>query len=172
MQKVKPLFDEVIQRLPDEEQFQIKGTFVIHYRDVVIKYWASNGPILRPLLGPEPDFTVINGDGNCTYAFGDSIEHSIYYLTIVLDKLSQESDDYIKGLFAHEFAELSFPWRIIKEHETELLKLEPRARNVRINQLTKKDAQTGTSEYQEHENLVNQEAIRLGFQKEITALEN
>ena len=70
-------------------------------------------------------------------------------------------------LKSHEFAELSFPWRICKEHEIELQKLEPLARDVRINQLTKKDAQTGTLEYQEHENLVNQEAIRLGFEKEI-----
>ena len=172
LQKVKPLYEDVIQRLPDEEQFQIKGFFVFNYRDEVIKYWALNGPILRSLLGPEPDFTISDRDGNCTFAFGDSIEHSVYYLTIVLDKLSQKSDDYIKGLFAHEFAELSFPWRVIKEHETELQKLKPLEKNVRINQLTKKDAQTGTSEYQEHENLVNQEAIRLGFEKEIKVLES
>ncbi len=171
IQKVKPLFEEVIQRLPDEEQFQIEGHFIIHYRKEVIKYWKINGPSLKLLLGTLPDFTITNRDGNCAYALDDSIDHSIYYLTIVLDKLSQKSDDYIRGLFAHEFAELSFPWRVIKEHETELQKLKPLERNVRINQLTKKDAQTGTLEYQEHENLVNQEAIRLGFEKEIKELE-
>ena len=171
-QRVKPLFEEVIQRLPDEEQFQIEGHFIIHYRKKVIEYWKINGPSIKLSLGTLPDFTITKRDGNCAYLFRDSIENSIYYLTIVLDKLSQQSDDYIKGLYAHEFAELSLPWRTIKEHENELQKLEPLERNARINQLTKKDAQIGTSEYQEHENLVNQEAIRLGFEKEIKVLES
>ncbi len=172
MQRVKPLYEKVIQRLPDEEQFQIRSFFVFNYRDEVIKYWALNGPILRPVLGPEPDFTVISIEGNCMFVFGDSIEHSLYYLTIVLDDFPQKSDDYIKGMFAHEFAELSFPWRTIKEHQNELQKLGKNARKVRINQLTKIDVKVGTQEYFEKEKLINQEAIRLGFQKEITALEN
>ena len=172
MQRVKPLFDEVIEGLPDEEQFQIKGRFVIHFRSEVIKYWSEIGSVLKPLLGTVPDFIITSRDGNCTYTFGDSIEHSLYYITIVLDELPKKSDDYIKGLFAHEFAELSFPWRTIKEHRNELQKLRNKAKDVRINQLTKKDSQPGTPEYHEHEKLVNQEAVRLGFQKEITALEN
>ena len=172
MQRVRPLFEEIIQRLPDEEQFQILGNFAIHYRKEIVEYWSKIGPVIKPLVGVIPNFTVINRDGNCTYALGDSIAHSFYYLTVVIDKFPQKSDDYIKGLFAHEFAELSFPWRTIKEYQNELQKLGNKAREIRINQLTKKNSQPGTSEYHEHEKLVNQEAGRLGFQKEIAALEN
>ncbi len=172
MQRVKPLYEEVIQRLPDEEQFQIKGCFVINYLNEIIDFWLKFGPRIKLVLGDAPDFTIINRDGNCTFAFGDSIEHSLYYLTIVLDNLPQKSDDCIKGLFAHEFAELSFPWRIIKEHQNELQKFGKNARKVRISQLTKNYVKVGTPEYFEKEKLINQEAIRLGFQKEITALEN
>ena len=172
MQRVKPLFDEIIYRLPDAEQFQIPCNFAIHYRKEILDYWSKIGPTIKQLVGSIPDFTVSNRDGNCTYAMGNSISNSVYYLTIVLDNFPQKSDEYIKGLFAHEFAELSFPWRIIKEHQNELQNLRLKAREVRINQLTKKDSHPGTLDYEEHEKLVNQEARRLGFQKEIFALEN
>ena len=58
------------------------------------------------------------------------------------------------------------------ENWDSLKKMKPKARLVRENQLTKVmyDEPEG-KEYQEHETEVNNEAIRLGFQKEIEALE-
>ena len=40
-----------------------------------------------------------------------------------------------------------------------------------MNKFTKSTSGPGSKEYQEHEDEVNNEAIRLGFQKEIEALE-
>ena len=67
---------------------------------------------------------------------------------------------------------MSYPFRMYMENWDSLKKMKPKARLVRENQLTKVmyDEPEG-KEYQEHEVEVNNEAIRLGFQKEIDALE-
>ena len=48
--------------------------------------------------------------------------------------------------------------------------MKPAARPVMYAKWTKDNAVLGSKEYQEHEDDINNEAIRLGFQKEIDAL--
>ncbi|MEX2059631.1 MAG: hypothetical protein WD966_01030, partial [Nitrosopumilaceae archaeon] len=109
-------------------------------------------------------------DGNCTYLFGETVDKSFYIITIIIDDLEHKSDDYIKGLIAHELAELSYAWKIAEDNLESLKKLKPRARLVRMNQITNQDEPTTSKKYGEHEVTINQEGIRLGFEKEIKAL--
>ena len=54
----------------------------------------------------------------------------------------------------------------------ELKKMKPKARKVMMNKLTKFTDDADSEEYQKHEDEVNNEARRLGFEKEIEELES
>jgi hypothetical protein len=64
-----------------------------------------------------------------------------------------------------------YPFRKLQENWDSIKKMKPKARQVRMNQLTKSMDDPGSKKYQEHEAEVNNVAIGLGFQKEIDALE-
>ena len=163
------LHDEVVERLPDEEQFKITGMIRFDTRQTALEFWQQ----FRHQWGHAPDFRV-NLDGNCEYSYRWSDERidDRYIITIIVDDLDSKTDEYIKGLIVHELSEMSYPSRKLQENWDSLKKMKPKARHVRENQLTKVmfDEPEG-KEYQEHEVEVNNEAIRLGFQKEIDALE-
>jgi hypothetical protein len=166
-QRIKLLLDEVIQKLPNEKQFQMNGQIAFNPREDAETFWNTIGA----QMGLKPQLRQRHVDGNCAYLFGETIDQSMFIITIIIDDLMQRSDDYIKGLIVHELAELSYAWKITEENRESLKKLKPKARQVKMNQITKQDEPTTSSEYAEHEVAVNQEGIRLGFAKEINALD-
>ena len=168
--RIMSLLDEVVERLPDEEQFKIIGMIRFDTSQTALEFWQQ----FRHKWGHAPDFRL-KLDGNCQYSYGTderSRAGDRYIITIIVDYLDSRTDDYIKGLIVHELSEMSYPFRMYMENWDSLKKMKPKARHVRENQLTKVmfDEPEG-KEYQEHEVEVNNEAIRLGFQKEIDALE-
>ena len=165
--RIKSLLDEVVERLPDEEQFKITGMIRFDTRQTALEFWQQ----FRHQWGHAPDFRV-RLDGNCEYSYKWSDERidDRYIITIIVDYLDSRTDDYIKGLIAHELSEMSCPYRKLQENWDTLKKMKPAARPVMYDKWTKANAVLGSKEYQEHEDDVNNEAIRLGFQKEIDAL--
>jgi len=167
-QRLKSCLENVIQRLPDEEQFQMKGQILFNTRQQAIEFWNTIGP----KLGFGPDFRHYNRDGNCTYFIGLDVENLMYVITIIVDNLESRSDDYLKGLIAHELSEMSYNWNTVQKEKPTLMKMKPKARQIKMDQITKQNAEPGSKEYDEAEKNVNDEARRLGFQKEIDELEN
>ena len=166
--RIKSLLDEVVERLPDEEQFKITGMIRFDTRQTASEFWQQ----FRHKWGHAPDFSRVERDGNCEYSFSYSDRaDSRYIITIIVHDLDSRTDDYIKGLIVHELSEMSYPFRMYMENWDSLKKMKPKARLIMENRLTKVmyDEPEG-KEYQEHEVEVNNEAIRLGFQKEIEAL--
>ncbi|HVZ62362.1 MAG TPA: hypothetical protein VG896_01605 [Candidatus Nitrosotalea sp.] len=164
--RIIELFDQVATKLPNEEQFEIPGEIHFLTKQGAIEYWD----MMNPKIGTSTDFRRYNKDGNCTYAMNEKTERYLFYITIITDDLESKSDDYIKGLIAHEISEMSYTWRVLQDNKENLKKLKPKARQVRFNQITKQNAAIGTKDHQERENDVDNEARRLGFSKEIDAL--
>ena len=167
--RIMSLLDEVVERLPDDEQFKIIGMIRFDTRQTASEFWQQ----FSQQWGHAPDLSRVERDGNCEYHFSYSNRaDSRYIITIIVNDLDSRTDDYIKGLIVHELSEMSYPFRMYMENWDSLKKMKPKARHVRENQLTKVmyDEPEG-KKYQEHEAEVNNEAIRLGFQKEIDALE-
>ena len=165
--RIMSLLDEVVERLPDEEQFKITGMIRFDTRQTALEFWQQ----FRHQWGHAPDFRV-NLDGNCEYSYRWSDERidDRYIITIIVDDLDSKTDEYIKGLIVHELSEMSYPSRKLQENWDSLKKMKPKARQVMMNKWTKSTDHAESKEYQEHEDEVNNEAIRLGFQKEIDAL--
>ena len=166
--RIMSLLDEVVERLPDEEQFKIIGMIRFDTRQTALEFWRQ----FRHKWGHATDCRV-NLDGNCEYSFKWSDERidDRYIITIRVDDLESKTDEYIKGLIVHELSEMSYPFRKLQENWDSLKKMKPKARQVMMNKFTKSTSDPGSMQYQEHEDEVNKEAIRLGFQKEIEALE-
>ena len=159
------LLDEVVERLPDEEQFKITGMIRFDTRQTASEFWQQFGH----QWGHAPDFSRVGRDGNCEYYFSYSNRaDSRYIITIIVNDLDSRTDDYIKGLIVHELSEMSYPFRMYMENWDSLKKMKPKARLIMENRLTKVmfDEPEG-KEYQEHEVEVNNEVIRLGFKKEM-----
>ena len=174
VKRIMSLLDEVVERLPDEEQFKITGLIVIDTKQIAMGLWN----IWRHqwnTAGPDFNLDLV---GNCQYQPAGSFNNldkraradDRYVITIIVDNLESKTDDYIKGLIAHELSEMSCPYRILQENWDTLKKMKPAARPVMYAKWTKDNAVLGSKEYQEHEDDINNEAIRLGFQKEIDAL--
>ena len=166
--RITSLLDEVVERLPDEEQFKIAGMIRFDTRQTALEFWQQ----FRHKWGHAPDFSRVERDGNCEYRFSYSDRaDDRYIITIIVNELDSRTDDYIKGLIVHELSEMSYPFRKLQENWDSLKKMKPKARQVMMNKFTKSTSGPGSKEYQEHEDEVNNEAIRLGFQKEIDTLE-
>ena len=174
VKRIMSLLDEVVERLPDEEQFKIKCRLIIFPRQIVMELWKLYSPIWK-IAGPDFNLDLV---GNCQYHPAGSFNNldkrdradDRYVITIIVDNLESKTDDYIKGLIAHELSEMSCPYRILQENWDTLKKMKPAARPVMYGKWTKANAVPESKEYQEHEDDINNEAIRLGFQKEIDAL--
>ena len=167
-QRLMSLLDEVVERLPDEWQFKTTGMIRFDTRQTASEFWQQ----FRHKWGHAPDFSRVERDGNCEYRFSYSDRaDDRYIITIIVDDLDSRTDDYIKGLIVHELSEMSYPFRKLQENWDSLKKMKPKARQVMMNKFTKSTSGPGSKEYQEHEDEVNNEAIRLGFQKEIDTLE-
>lgn len=169
--RVQPLLDEIIRRLPDEPQFlNVQGNIFIGTRDMVIEYWEfihstfATNVNFREIL--DPDNNRISPDGYCQYPLDND---QSYAITIIVDRFNEQTDNYIRGVIAHEFSEFSLAWNTFTDHRDELQSdsisipnpLDSLLNNVSLN----------SAQYHEHERRVNEEARRLGFQEEIDALE-
>ena len=165
--RIRPLLDDVIIRLPAEEQFGMKGMIAFNTREQSVEIWDK----LKSQFGMAPDLKPINRDGNCFFTISELVEDAMFYIIIIIDDLENRSDDYIKGLIAHELAEMSHPWKLTRKEIPRLRKMKPKARQIFLNKLTKQDFDANSIEYREHEIAVNNEAKRLGFEKEIETLE-
>ena len=179
-QRMNRLLHNVVRRLPEEEQFMpwankkthdsVVAEFLIGTRLLLGKCWydlsrGDTSMFMENGLGFMPD-TLQNmmrisslapdcmrqlWDNHCAY----DLEIPFYAVTIVTDEtptkhnklqtLPEKSDDYIIGLIAHAISQMSYPWR---------------ERQVMMGLL---DSHT--------EDSVMGEARRLGFRKEIDALE-
>ena len=174
------LLEEVIQRLPDEPQFKasVNSLFLFENRYGATEFWNKMGPKwghAPTLARRNKDGEVVAlRDGNCEFAFleNNSQLGVTYIITIVVDELDGRTDGYIKGLIVHELSEMSSMFRIVQKNFDELNKMKPKARQVMMNKLTKSTDDADSEEYQKHEEEVNNEARRLGFEKEIDALED
>ena len=176
VKRIKPLLDEVVERFPDEEQFKIKCIIIIRPTQIAMELWKHLLPGVHFPLGLV---------GNCHFAPGGSIynldkrswsastnwrKNDWYIITIIVDNLESKTDDFIKGLIAHEFAHMSYPYRKRQENWDSLKKMKPKARNVMMDKWLKNNWVPGSKEERELEDETDNEAIRLGFQKEIDAL--
>ena len=167
--KLISLLDDVVERLPNEWQFKTIGMIRFDTRQTALEFWQQ----FRHKWGHAPDFRL-KLDGNCQYSYGTderSRAGDRYIITIIVDYLDSRTDDYIKGLIVHELSEMSYTCRKLLENLDSFKKMKPKARQVMMNKFTKSTSGPGSKEYQEHEDEVNNEAIRLGFQKEIDTLE-
>ena len=166
-QRLKTLLEDVILRLPDEEQFHMRGQILFNTREQAVKFWA----VIGPKVGVATDLRPYNRDGNCFYFVAEKVENSSFIITIIVDKLEFRSDDYIKGLITHELSEMSYAWKTFQKEMPTLKKMKAKARQIKIEQITKQGINTDSKEYAEHEQYVNDEARRLGFQEEIDKTE-
>ena len=173
------LLDEVVERLPDEEQFKITGLIRFDTRQTALDFYEKNRTTfwkhLHPSLELERPAVQWEGfNGNCQYVY-DTSERSRaideYFITIIIDYFDNKTDDFIKGVIAHELAEMSYAFRKMQENWDSLKKMKPDSRLVWMDKWTKYNPDPYSKQYQEHEANVDNEAIRLGFQKEIDTLE-
>ena len=91
-------------------------------------------------------------------------------IDIVIDRHTVfRSDDYVKGVIIHEIVEFTTKGAVWKEHKDEIKKVED------IIKVIKKYLKSGyyppSKEYAEHEEIVNREVKRLGFEKEVAVIE-
>jgi len=166
--KVRPLLDDVIIRLPDEPQFQTKGDI----------FFASKSRVIENLKTMEfPEYIIsqwmVNGsDGQCVTKMASTGDIDSYYISIITNHFHAVCDDYIKGLIIHELLHMSYYWKVLQEKKPQIEKLSPKAKIVRLNQIGRTSVEIGSDAYDEKEKHVNAEAKRLGFEKEIDALEH
>jgi len=168
--RLTSLLDEVIKKLPDEDWFKIKGLIMFVTRQKGIEYWCREGKN----WGSKPDFSSgTNGSAKVKWMLlkKNKMAEGKYIITIIIDDLDSKTDEYIKGLMIHELSEMTDPFRKLAENWDSFKKMKPKAIMVMMDKLTNAGAGDFESkEYREHEDNINNECIRLGFQKEIDAL--
>ena len=192
--RLSRLIDKVVQKLPDEEQFCIVHAIWLHTKESFIEsaeeylrknphassvkqtvyelktsmmLWQQNiDPVCKALkeIGSGPDGfcfflpafkkTGDMGDSNCA-------------ISLIADHYEYRIDYHIMGVIAHELAEMSYKWRMLKKDIPNMIKMKDKGRNARFRQLTQSGLPGGSDEYYKHEELPNNEARRLGFGKEI-----
>ena len=186
--RLQSLLDDLVSRLPDEKQFQTRGIIGFAKSEDMIKYWNSfsQGGILgkniREMVaaGYSDVFTTKPGD-ICSYFIfiptdqigplrpqkdikwgsgtGPILPHKCTTIT-------NYSDDMIKGLIIHGISNMSYSWNLLQQEKSNLIKLSPKEKEVRINQILGNDLENPSYEYFEMENKISAEAVRLGFEKE------
>ena len=91
-------------------------------------------------------------------------------IDIVIDfRTMYRHPDYVKGVICHEIAEFTTKWNVLQEHKREIKKIAD-VKNV-LRKYLKSGYLPPSKEYAEHEEIVNREAKRLGFEKEIAVME-
>lgn len=155
--RIKQLFNQVITRLPDEEQFGITGTILIGPEEAIVNFYRNASSISN--FGLDPDTNFLINDGNFRFWFTEDLEDASYLITLVVDNLDEKSDDYIKGLIAYKISEWSYAWKIAREvwHES----------GEWAEHVTILNQRTPPIRSEEYERNVDEEAERLGFAQEL-----
>ena len=189
------LLDEVIKKLPDEDWFNhlkwlkvIKGKIIFTTRQNGIEYWQQIFEETPKKWRSKPDFSPgTHGfskirwqmEGEDASNLKEALEHirGEYITTIIVDDLHSFTDDCIKGLMIHELCEMTNPFRKLHANWAVLKKMHRRknrkfskAQFAMMNEWTDAPVDFESKEYREHEIRINNECIRLGFQKEIDAM--
>ena len=165
--KFQPLLDDVIRRLPDEPQFQQIDEIFFAPRSKVIEHLNS----LHPEMNISLDVTPENRDGHCQTGVSETGDISECIVSLITDFLHAMPDDYIKGIIIHEISHMSYLWKLLEKEKPSFLKLGFKAKKIRLNQIGQISIKAESKEYYEKEKLVNAEAIRLGFEKEINCID-
>jgi hypothetical protein len=93
-----------------------------------------------------------------------------YVIDIVIDlRTIYRHPDYVKGVICHELVEFSTKWNVLREHKHEIKKFSD-VKHV-IRKYLKSGYMPPSKQYYEHEEIVNREAKRLGFEKYIAVME-
>jgi hypothetical protein len=160
--RLRSLLDDVVQRLPDEEQFLIQGNIGFLTRsDAISIFKGSKG---------FPDFSMIDRVANCHVVINNKTGKIEYVMTVITDRLDRMSDSYIKGLIAHELAEMSYMVRTYRKQKPDFKKMGRKARELWSKEFLQQGAAIGSPDNLTHEANADQEAIRLGFSEEINAV--
>ena len=192
------LLDDIVQRLPDDDLFKTPGHIYFSTLEKIIerwedpknphrvrpqylesikhadKQWKNLADILRDTQSVLDAFREMSlyADGCSTPIFRNEDGYLVmeYIVDIVVDnRMMFRSDDYIKGTICHEIVEFTTKGIVFNEHKDEIKKIED------INKIFKKYLKSGSyppsKEYDEHEEIVNREVKRLGFEKEIAVIE-
>ena len=164
-QRVKEQLDQIVDRLPDEQQFSMTGGIFI----------GNEERMRRFLIKVSADFhtgspaSVYVRNSNYSYMI-NNLNNSEYYFTLVTDRLVNASDDYIRGLIAYAISMWSLFWRTannIPNWED----LGEEERMTSLNAVNPNRFPVGTREREEYERRVLTEAQRLGFLNEFLAYE-
>ena len=159
VRRISELFDQITMKLPDEEQFRMMGSIFIAPKEAIVNFYKNAGSKIDPGFDITVNSVIIDGNFTCT--IHKKLESWLFLITIIVDKLDEKSDDYIKGLIVYKILGWSYVWKTAKEiwHEPGELKEHLMILNQRI-------APSGSEEY---ERKVDEEAKRLGFAKELLA---
>lgn len=181
--RLRRLLDDVVSRLPEEPQFHLKGRIVFKSRLGGIKFWEKMLADFerQRLLGCKPPpFNLPNVDGHSSFAIvisprsENKLEDSFYILTFITEGnggLEDKTDSYVKGLIVHEFAEMSYKYRLIEKELPRLCTIDDiNMRNEHIQKILFGNIDAHDPRYQQHESIADSEGIRLGFSEEIRAL--
>lgn len=108
--KIKRLFDQVITKLPDEEQFRTIGTIVIGFVETIANFTKQH---LKNITGLSSNLHI--NDGNCVCLFYDDLRDWEFFITLAIDNLNKKSDSHIQGLIAYKISEWSYRWKLTRE---------------------------------------------------------
>lgn len=164
--RVKKQLGKVIERLPDEEQFRMRGSIYICNKDLMQNFLVKAS--MRLHTG-DP-MTVSVRDANNIYDIREDLEDSQYATTLVTDSLDGKSEDGIMGLIAYKLSEWSRLWRKMKDIPN-WEDLENHERKAMISELFGFRFPVGTKKREEYEKSVYDEVVRLGFKDEFHAYE-
>jgi len=165
--RVTEQLDNVVEILPDEEQFRRTGKFYIGNQDLMQSFLVEASKILHT---GDP-ITVFARDGNLISDIHEDLEDSVYTITIVTDGLDRRSDDYIMGLITNKLSEWSRLFRELK-NRSNWDELQISERIELVNEIMAgKSFPVGTREREEYERSVDEEARRLGLSDKLLAYE-
>ena len=199
--RVVPLLENVIERLPNEKQFELLGeiwfctrrTFVERCEEHIhengrtpalehliptvnnaIAYWDANIDLVEDAIKTSP----VDPDGHSSFlpVIHNNNDDSktidgVYDISYICDLYDYRNDMYVMGVMAHELAEYSHKYNIMKEKIKSLWKMKDKARSIMFSKWASSGYDPESQEYAEHERSVNREAARLGFEKEIIAMD-
>lgn len=192
------MLDDVRQRLPDEDAFKTSGQIFFSSPKEIIERWGTDIRVSQYIetmkhlyeklklaakeCGHDPVcfVKILFEDGfpdgisvpdlKSEFFKKKSLRHIGFIIDIVVDpRMMFRKPDYIKGVIAHEIIEFSTKYNVWKEHIDEIK--EPEDFTKLIRKYLKSGYFPPSKEYDEHEEIVNKETKRLGFEKEISIME-
>lgn len=163
---VKEKLDKVIEELPDEEQFGMRGEIYIGQQA-----WIQNILVEKSIELHTGDPTTVSArDGNIIIDIREDLEESGYVITFVVDFLNEASSDHMMGLIISKLAEWSCFWReIMNIPDLDNLGLKEKRAEIR-NRSPPSRFPLGNMAREEYErSVIDAEVKRLGFEDKLIA---